>query len=390
MILSDEINDSLTLQFAISAAEMRKTGKQIYSLGLGEPDFEIPEYVIRATEEAMQSGYHHYSASQGLPELRESIVDELSHWDNNHVFHPNQVIVTPGVKQAIFIALAAILRPFDEVVNISPYYVSYPAIIKLAEPTATIRNVSLLRSDFSLDYEAMENNVTDKTKVIVLNSPHNPTGMIFNQQEMKFLINLAERHDAYILSDEVYDKIVFPGQAYTSFAAYPSIRSRLILVNGYSKSYGLTGWRIGYIVAAEEEIKIMNRIQQQLNTNTCTFVQKGVCSIYQNACTHLKPYLENLKERVDVFDDFVRETHMFSGVRPKGGFFYFLNTSSFKISSNDFCSRLIKETGVATTPGLAFGRDWDDHVRFSLAVNKEVLLQAIDLMKVFFTNSSTV
>ena len=385
MYISQEVNESATLQFAQVAAAMKKEGKKIYSLGLGEPDFETPEYIFHATEKAMREGFTRYSASQGLPELRKFIAESLTK-DYGIDFDIGNVLVTPGVKQALFIALAAILKPGDEVVYISPYYVSYPAIIKLAEPTVSIRDIPLKRADHALDFDLFQSAVGSKTRAILVNSPHNPTGKVFTSEEMHFLAEMAYKSGAYIVSDEVYDKMTFPGRKHIGFAAFERLKDRLILTNGYSKSYGLTGWRIGYAVAPNAEMKIMNCIQQQINTNTCTFIQKGVCSVYENECVHLESYLAEVQRRVDLFHHFITSCPVMDGVFPGGGFFYFADISKTGMSSNEFCSRLIENTGVAATPGLAFGRDWDDHVRFSLAVDRDVLAGAINAMQDWFSS----
>lgn len=379
MFFSKEVGESLTYKFAQTAGEMKAQGREIISLGLGEPDFATPSYVTEATMKAMQEGFTHYSATQGLPELRKHIVQNANK-EYGSGYEINDVVVTPGIKAAVYFALCAVLEPNDEMIMISPYYVSYPAMVKLAEPTATIKYVNLNR-DFTLDLEALKAAVTDRTKCILINTPNNPTGMVLSKEEVEAIVNLAREHNFYIISDEVYEKLVYEGQVHTSFGKYQEIKDKLVICNGYSKSHAMTGWRLGYAIGARDIIAKMNKLQQHINTNTCTFIQKGACSIYENEPAHIAPYVEELQRRIDFFDKGINDLSYASGVKPKAGFFYFIDISATGLDSNTFCSDLLRKTGIASTPGIAFGADWDDHVRFSFAVPRETLERAIGLMQ---------
>lgn len=384
MKFSNEIGESLTLKFAESARELIAQGDKILSMGLGEPNFETPKYVIDSTIDALKQGYTHYSSPQGLLELRK-LISQDTNTRFMTKYNANDVIVLPGVKAAIFYTLASILEPDDEVIIISPYYVSYPAMIKIAEPTAKIIDVPLDKN-FELDIEVLEKAFSNNTKCIVVNSPNNPSGNILTKSELSKIADLALKFDAYIISDEVYDKLVFTDNIFTSFLEIKDITERLIVANGYSKSYGLTGWRIGYAIAPKLVMDKMIKIHQHVNTNTNTFVQKGVCSIYLNDEMHLKPYLEELENRMNIFDEFIQKSKNLSGLKPVGGFFYFANIAKTKLDSNSFCVKLLEETKIATTPGIAFGPKWDNCVRFSLAIDIEKLNIAIDLLEKFDDN----
>ena len=381
MHFAKEIGESLTYQFAQAAGEMKAQGREIISLGLGEPDFETPDYVKKATIEAMESGYTHYSASQGLPELR-GLIAERAKADYGVSYDASEVIVLPGIKAAVYMALASILEPFDEIVNITPCYVSYPPMIKLAEPTAEIFNISM-NKDYTLDIEAFKKTINRNTKCILLNTPHNPTGAVFSKDDIEEIISVCLENDVYIISDEVYEKLVYTESEHVSFAKYPEIKDKLIITNGYSKSYAMTGWRLGYAISPREVIKRMNKMQQHINTNTCTFIQKGACSIYRNDEVHIPPYVALLEERANFFHNALCKGTMIKGEMPKAGFFYFADISAAGMDSNSFCVKLLKETGIAATPGLAFGSDWDDHVRFSISVPLETLQKAVLRMDSF-------
>lgn len=378
MHFEKEVGESLTYKFAQAANEMKAKGKEIISLGLGEPDFKTPDYVMMATVQAMNDGFTHYSATQGWPELRELIAKDCNKSYGSE-YTMSDVIVTPGIKAAVYFALAAILEPGDEIILISPYYVSYPAMIKLAEPTAKIVNVTL-NKNFTLDADKMKAAFNKNTKAILVNTPNNPTGMVLSREEVELVIKLAVENNAYIISDEVYEKLIYSGQTHTSFGLYQEIKDRLIICNGYSKSHAMTGWRLGYAIGVHNVIVKMNKLQQHINTNTCTFIQVGACSIYKNEPVHIKPYVEELEKRIDFFDTELNKLDYISAVRPKAGFFYFIDISATGVDSNMFCADLLRKTGIASTPGIAFGPEWDSYVRFSIAVPMETLKRVVGLL----------
>lgn len=378
MHFEKEVGESLTYKFAQAADEMKAQGKEIISLGLGEPDFKTPDYVIESTVQAMRDGFTHYSATQGWPALRNMIAEDCNKsYDSEYTM--NDVIVTPGIKAAVYFSLAAILEPGDEIILISPYYVSYPAMVKLAEPTAKIRNVTL-RKDFTLDLEKLKASFNKNTKAILVNTPNNPTGMVLSREEVEFIIKLALENNTYIISDEVYEKLVYRGQTHISFGLYPEIKDRLVICNGYSKSHAMTGWRLGYAIGAHEVIVKMNKLQQHINTNTCTFIQVGACSIYENNPVHIKSYVEELEKRIEYFDNELNKLDYISTVKPKAGFFCFIDISATGVDSNTFCADLLRKTGIASTPGIAFGPEWDSYVRFSIAVPMVTLERAVGLL----------
>ena len=382
MYFSKEIGESLTFKFSQAAKEMKSQGKEIISLGLGEPDFKTPQYIIDETINAINNGQTGYSMSQGLPELRGNIANRAT-MDYGVKYDSMEVIVTPGIKASIYMALSSILMPYDEFIIISPYYVSYPHLIKLAEPTAIINIVPLNKDNYSLDINKIEDVINDRTKCIIINSPHNPTGMCLNKLEIESLIDICLKNNIYLLSDEVYEKLTYKNNSFISFASYPNIKDKLILTNGYSKSYAMTGWRIGYTIAPKPIIHKMNLMQQHINTNTCTFVQKGACSIYKHDQTHIDSYIEELELRMNYFHNMINDSHVMKGVMPQGGFFYFADISKTKLTSNDYCVKLLKETGIASTPGVAFGYDWDNYVRFSLSTSMNTIKRACNLIEKF-------
>lgn len=379
MKLSNEINESLTLKFAQTARQLREQGRKIISLGLGEPDFETPQHIIDATYKAINEGFTRYSDSMGLMELRSAVSNKLK-IDNQCEYEQNQIIITPGAKQAVFLSLCALLEPGDEIINFTPYYVSYVPMAKIAEPECIIRHIKMNRSDFSIDFDEVESNITDRTKVILLNSPNNPSGKIFSYEELSRISKLAIKHNLFIVSDEIYEKLCFSDEEHISIASFPGMNERTFVINGFSKAYSMTGWRIGYVASPKAFVSNLNKLQQHINTNTCTFVQKGALAALNGDHGFIKDYNIKLKNRFLILEEYLRKQNKIKCYMPKAGFFAFADISETNMSSNDFCSALLDKTGVAITPGIACGKDWDDHIRISLAVEDDVLRKAFELL----------
>lgn len=384
MILADEIMAKPTKQFAEAVGRRRKDGKEILSFGLGEPDFKTPEYVVDSMFKAIEDGYTHYCDAQGLRELRELIANSIK--DNYSVDYSFQEIaITPGIKSAAYSALAVILQPGDKVGLCTPCYVAYPAMIKLAEPTAEILDIDL-NKDYSLNMTRLKEVIDQGIKCLVVNSPNNPTGAMLKREEVEEIIDICLANDVYILSDEVYDKIVFQGNEHVSFAQYPRIKDKLILANGFSKSHAMTGWRLGYAAAPVDICSKIARLQFNTNTNVPTFIQKGACSIYEHDWNHIVSYTKSLEERMKFFHNSINSIDKLSGILPQGGFFYMLNIEKTGMSSNEFAAKLVETTGIATTPGIAFGKNWDHYIRFSLAVPLDNIKLAVELIKEFMSS----
>lgn len=386
MKFSKEISESLTLKFAESVGLRKKRGEDVLSLGLGEPDFETPaalkESVVKALSNPSSS---RYSAALGLMSLRQKIADDVK--ERNHIpAEMKNVVITPGTKQAVMLNLMALLEPGDEVVVVLPAYVSYVPQIYIAEPETVVKSVNLKKEDYSLDMEAIERNVTPKTKVIIFNSPHNPTGMMIPEADQRKLFEIAEKNDAYILSDEIYDRLLYGDVKHFSIGSLEETVNRVITVNGFGKSHAITGWRIGYAVVPQQLMGKVTKLQQHINTNTTTILQQAIDQAWPLPVDHLPAYNEKLRKRAELFKEFLAAHPQLKGSDPKGSFFVFLNISSTGLDSNTFSSQLVDKTGVATTPGIAFGKDWDDHIRLSLAVEEDVLKEAFNRIHNFIEN----
>lgn len=386
MKFNKEISESLTLKFAESVRLRKKRGEDILSLGLGEPDFETPRAIKEAVVKVIDNdASSRYSAALGLMSLRQKIADEIN--KRNHIpCDAKNIVITPGTKQAVMLSLMALLEPGDEVVIVLPAYVSYIPQIYIAEPDAVVKIVNLKKEDYSLDIDIIERSVTSKTKVIIFNSPHNPTGMMIPESEQRRLFEIVENNDCYIISDEIYDRLVYGDIPHFSIGSLEKMVNRVITVNGYGKSHAITGWRLGYAIVPQQLMGNVTKLQQHINTNTSTILQMAIEEAWPLPVDHLSVFNSKLKKRAEIFKEFLVAHPQLKGSTPKGSFFVFLNIGSTGLDSNTFSSKLVDKTGVATTPGIAFGKDWDDHIRLSLAVEEDILKEAFNRIHNFIEN----
>lgn len=386
MKFNKEISESLTLKFAESVGLRKKRGEDVLSLGLGEPDFDTPEALKESVVKVLSNpNSSRYSAALGLMSLRQKIADDVK--ERCHIpCEMKNIVITPGTKQAVMLSLMALLEPGDEVVVVLPAYVSYVPQIYIAEPEAVVKIVNLKKEDYSLDLESVERNVTPKTKVIIFNSPHNPTGIMIPEADQCKLFEIAKKNNAYILSDEIYERLVFGDVPHFSIGSMEETVNHIITVNGFGKSHAITGWRIGYAIVPQQLMGKITKLQQHINTNTTTILQQALDDAWPLPVDHLTVYNEKLRIRAKLFKEFLAAHPQLKGSNPQGSFFIFLNISSTGLDSNTFSSQLVDKTGVATTPGIAFGKDWDDHIRLSLAVDEEVLKEAFNRIHDFIEN----
>lgn len=379
LIFDEKIKESPTLKFAQIARELNRQNKEIISLGLGEPGFDPPKDIKKAMIDSINSNLGKYSPSSGLYELRKLISEKLKK-ENNIITSPNNIVVTPGAKQALLLALMSILEPGDEVINISPSYVSYIPEIKIAEPKSVVKNIALQRNNFKLDKQAIKENITAKTKLIIINTPHNPTGKMFDKDEIDFIADICYRNNIFIISDEIYELLNFSEKKHISIGSYKKISEKVITINGFSKAYAMTGWRIGYLNAPQKIYNKCIKIQQHINTNTCNFVQYAAIAALKNDKSHINKFNLEIKEKEQILLNVFKD-EIIKYTRAEGGFFAFLDISKLNISSNDFSSNLIKKHLVATTPGIAFGNEWDDHIRISMVTDVESFKIGVNFIK---------
>ena len=387
--LSNRINSlpvSQTLAMAAKARELKAEGRDIISLSLGEPDFNTPDFIKDAAIEAINQNYNSYTPVDGYVELKEAICEKFKR-DNDLTYTPNQIVVSTGAKQSIANVAQVLLNPGDEVLLPAPYWVSYSAIATLCEATYT-EIPSSIDTDFKITPEQLEAAITPKTKMIFFNSPTNPSGSIYSEEEYRALAKVLEKHpDIYILSDEIYEHINYGTKPF-SFAAIESMYDRTITVNGLAKAFAMTGWRIGYIGAPEWIAKACTKMQGQITSGTNCIAQRAAITAVKASPEKVQYMVDEFKNRRDLVLQLLGEIDGFKLNVPEGAFYVFPDISDFfgktirgkEIKdANDFSMLLLEEANVATVTGEAFGAP--DCIRLSYAASELQLREAIKRIK---------
>ena len=375
-----QLTPSLTLTIDSKAKAMKSEGLDVCGFGAGEPDFDTPEHIKQAAIQALQSGFTKYTPSAGIPELRQAISDKLQA-DNGLTYRANQIVVSNGAKHSCYNAILATCQPGDEVVIPSPYWVSYPDMVRLAgaDPVFVQTRES---NNWKMRAEDFENAMTPRTKMLILNTPGNPTGAVYTRDELAAIVDVAAEEDIYILSDEIYEKLVYDDAKHVSIGSISKEAYDLtITINGFSKAYAMTGWRLGYSAASEAIAKAIDSIQSHSTSNANSFAQRG-------ALAALKGDQQPMSDMRDEFD--MRRNYMFdrlskipniSAVKPLGAFYILVNISNLGLTSQNFSDRLLSKANVAVVPGAAFG---DDRViRLSYATSIDIIKKGLDRFQDF-------
>jgi len=370
-----EIPPSSTFKVLNLAKELERQGKDIVHMEVGEPDFDTPAHIKRAAEEALARGMTKYTPSAGLPELREAITEHLA--TKGISTDAKNVIVTPGAKHAIFCTLAATLDPGDEVIIPSPCW-TYEAMVRIVGGKPVFIE-SKQSDEFKVKVEHVQEALTDNTRMILLNYPNNPTGAVMQKKDLQSIIDLAINHDIWILSDEIYDCLVYEGK-HVSVMSLPNTAERTIYINGFSKAYAMTGWRLGYAVAPVELIAEINKIQQASTTCAAGFVQAAGVAALRGPQDCVREMRDEYRKRRDVIVNGLNSIDGFECIKPAGAFYAFPRIKKPGISSLDFCEFLLREAGVAAVPGSGFGPYGEGHARFSYATSIQNIQRGLDQM----------
>ncbi|MFN4132907.1 MAG: pyridoxal phosphate-dependent aminotransferase [Candidatus Hadarchaeales archaeon] len=365
------IPPSSTLRVLALAKELERQGKKIVHLEVGEPDFDTPDHIKEAAYQALKKGMTKYTPSTGLPELKEAIVEHLKH--KGIITTPKNLIITPGAKHAIFCALLAALDPLDEVIIPSPCW-TYEGMVLLAGGRPVFVKTSG-EDGFRLHVEDVERAITRKTKMILLNYPNNPTGAVLEREDLRAVVDLAEEKNLWILSDEIYDALVYDGE---HVSVFPEAPERTIYVNGFSKTYAMTGWRLGYAVAPQELISEMDKVQQASTSCVPGFVQQAGVAALQGPQDFVEKMREEYRRRRDLISEGLNSIEGVSCPRPRGAFYAFPSMKNVGINSVEFCERLLKKAGVAAVPGSGFGPYGEGHIRLSFAASPESIREGIN------------
>ena len=387
--LSNKINDlpaSATLTMAAKAREMKNEGIDIIGLSLGEPDFNIPEYIKDAAIDAINDNYNSYTPVDGYLDLKESISNKFKR-DNNLNYNANQIVVSTGAKQSIANAVQALVKPGEEVILLAPFWVSYSAIVLMAEGIPKIIT-SDISSDFKVDAEEIEKVINDKTKMIIINSPNNPSGSIFNFEELNKIASVLRKYpEIFVLSDEIYEHINY-GVKHVSFASIDGMYERTITVNGIAKAFAMTGWRIGYLGAPEWIAKACTKLQGQVTSGANCIAQKATIKALTESPKKINYMIEEFQERRNMIIKLLSEIKGFKLNNPDGAFYVFPDISYYfgkeiagKIinSASDFAMVILEKAHVATVTGDAFG--CPKNIRISYAASQENIKEAVNRIK---------
>lgn len=387
--LSERLNrlaPSATLAMSQKSSEMKAQGIDVINLSVGEPDFNTPDHIKTAAKEAIDENYSKYSPVPGYPDLRKAIVDKL-HRENQLDYEVAEILVSNGAKQSVCNTLMALVDEGDEVIIPAPYWVSYPQMVKLAGGNPTIVNTGFAQ-EFKILPTQLEAAITPKTKVIILCSPSNPTGSVYSQSELEGLAHVILKHeDLYVIADEIYEHINYVGK-HESIAQFPGMKERTIIVNGISKAYAMTGWRIGYIAAPEWIVKGCNKLQGQYTSGPCSISQRAAIAAYTQSQACVEEMRQAFKRRRDLIVKLAKDIHGLEVIEPKGAFYLFpkcnyffgKSTDGYYIkNSTDLSMYLLEKAHVATVGGDAFGEP--NCLRMSYATSDENIQEALRRIK---------
>ncbi|NCR53289.1 MAG: pyridoxal phosphate-dependent aminotransferase [Microcystis aeruginosa L211-07] len=376
----NQVTPSLTLAIDSLAKEMKRNGEDVCSFSAGEPDFDTPTHIKAAAKKALDEGKTRYGPAAGEPGLRKAIAEKLLR-DNQLAYNADNVIVTNGGKQSLYNLIMALIEAGDEVIIPAPYWLSYPEMVTLAGGTSVIVNTSL-ENHYKITPEQLEAAITPKTKLFVLNSPSNPTGIVYTPEEIAALAKIVVEKDILVVSDEIYEKILYDGAIHRSIASFgPEIFQRSIISNGFAKAFSMTGWRVGYIAGPVEIVKAMTKIQGHSTSNVCTFAQYGAIAALESPQDCIEEMVKAFSERRQYILERVRSLPGLNCPTPNGAFYVFIDISQTGLKSRDFCQKLLETQKVAAIPGIAFGAD--DCIRLSYATDLKTIEKGFDRIDQF-------
>jgi aspartate aminotransferase len=385
------LSPSMTLSIAAKSKEMKALGKDVIGFGVGEPDFNTPKHIIDKAVEAMDKGITGYTAASGTPELKKAICNKLQK-DNGLTYSPDQIIVSNGAKHSIYNALQAICNPGDEVLVGIPYWVSYPELVKMAD-AEPIYIEGKEENDFKMTPESIKGKITSKTKAILLNSPGNPTGTVYTKEELRAIAELMAEHNIIIISDEIYEKLIYGSDPHVSVASFNErIKELTIVVNGLSKGYAMTGWRIGYTASSKEIAKVMGNIQSHATSNPNTIAQYASVEALEGDQSSIEDMRIEFDKRRKFMVQRINEIKGISCIEPQGAFYVMMNIKELKgrtlggkvvNDSIEIAEVILEKAEVALVPGIAFGSD--DYLRLSYANSLENIETGLNRIDDFLT-----
>jgi len=375
-----KIEPSKTLEIDAKAKKLKASGAMVYNFSAGEPDLAPPEFIKESLNKAFISGKTKYGATTGEISLKNEICQKLKK-DNGLSYKPENVAVTNGCKQALYNIFQCILNEGDEVIVYSPYWVSYQAQIELAGG-----KIKIVKTDknFEPDLEKTRKAINNKTRAVIINSPNNPTGAVYSREKLQALAKLFIKKDIYVITDDVYEKLVYGEKFYTIAQFMKKKKNKVIVVNGLSKSHALTGLRVGYIVASSDIINLVNKIQSHQTGNVCILAQAATEDALKYGNDFIKKMAKVFEKRRDLVEKILSQNNKISFIKSDGAFYFFINISKIDQDSSRFCNKLLKDKKVAVVPGVAFGLD--GYVRISFASSEKDLREGLEKFNEFCKN----
>jgi aspartate aminotransferase len=376
-LLSD-IPASVTLAVNDKAKALQAAGHDVIALAGGDPDFDTPEHIVEAALAAIRAGKTHYPApTKGTPDILEAIAGKMARENGVTVDPATDIVVTPGSKWALFIALAAVTNPGDEVLYLEPVWVSYPPMIRLTGGTPVPVSLSA-DTNFTITGELLREKITPKTKALMVNSPSNPTGRVLTRAEVQAIVEVASEFDLYVITDEVYEKLIFDGRKHYSLAAQPGMAGRTLTTNGLSKAYAMTGWRLGWLAGPTQIMKLAAKMHSQAVTSAATFTMAAGAAALNGSQDAVEAMTESYRQRRDFMVAALDEMDGISCLKPEGAFYLMPRFPNSEKNSLELAEALLDKAGIAGTPGIAFGEGAEGHVRFSIATAMSDLERAVE------------
>ncbi|MST94371.1 MAG: pyridoxal phosphate-dependent aminotransferase [Pedosphaera sp.] len=374
------LSPSLTLAIDSKAKAMKAAGEDVVGFGAGEPDFDTPQHIKDACAQALADGFTKYTPAAGIPELRQAIADKFQR-ENGLTYKPSQIIVSCGGKHSCYNVILATCQEGDEVIIPAPYWLSYPEMVKLAGATPVILPTSD-QTEFKVSPGQLRAAITPRTRLFVLNSPSNPTGSVYTPDEIKALGDVCVEKGVLIMSDEIYEHLLYDGAVHKSVASFSQAHyDHTIIVHGFAKAWSMTGWRLGFLAAPEPVARAIDAIQSHSTSNPTSFAQKGAVAALTGSQEHLPKWLAEYAKRRTYAWKKLNSIPGISCVNSKGAFYLFPNISKLGLSSTEFCSRLLEQEKVAAVPGIAFGAD--DYLRISYATSLANIEKGLDRLEKF-------
>ena len=374
------LSPSLTLAIDSKAKQMKSEGVDVVGFGAGEPDFDTPQHIKDACTQALAAGFTKYTPAAGIPELRQAIADKFKR-ENGLTYKPSQIIVSCGGKHSCYNVILATCEEGDEVIIPAPYWLSYPEMVKLAGATPVILPTGD-QTEFKVTPAQLRAAITPRTRLFILNSPSNPTGSVYTPDEIKALGDICVEKNVLIMSDEIYEHLLYDGAIHKSVASFsPALCEHTIIVHGFAKAWSMTGWRLGFLAAPEPIAKAIDAIQSHSTSNPTSFAQKGAVAALTGPQDHLPRWLAEYAKRRTYAWQKLNRIPGISCVNSKGAFYLFPNISKLGLKSTEFCARLLDEEKVAAVPGIAFGAD--DYLRISYATSLANIEKGLDRLEKF-------